>query len=111
MSHPLTLEQEQAAILEGLEAEQKFINPKYFYNHHGSKLFEKITQLDEYYPTRTERDILKGRAGDIANLIEKNAVIIEPGAGSCKKKHMCLRMSLQNFYNSQQSVYPTVIHG
>lgn len=85
MSHPLTLEQEQAAILEGLEAEQKFINPKYFYNHHGSKLFEKITQLDEYYPTRTERDILKGRAGDIANLIEKNAVIIEPGAGSCKK--------------------------
>lgn len=85
MSNSLTLEQEQKAILEGLQATQKFINPKYFYNHHGSKLFEKITQLDEYYPTRTERNILKSRAVEIANLVEKNAVIIEPGAGSCKK--------------------------
>ncbi|GAA4365282.1 L-histidine N(alpha)-methyltransferase [Kangiella marina] len=85
MTKSLTLNEEQAAIMEGLQAEQKYINPKYFYNHHGSKLFEKITQLDEYYPTRTERGILQSRAEDIANLIERDALIVEPGAGSCKK--------------------------
>ncbi|RDX37494.1 L-histidine N(alpha)-methyltransferase [Kangiella sp. HD9-110m-PIT-SAG07] len=85
MTNPLTLDEEQAAILEGLRAEHKFINPKYFYNHHGSKLFEQITELDEYYPTRTERKILQSRANDIAQLIEPNSLIVEPGAGSCKK--------------------------
>ena len=85
MTKPFTLDEEQAAILQGLKAEQKFINPKYFYNHHGSKLFEQITELDEYYPTRTERKILQSRANDIAQLIEPNSLIVEPGAGSCKK--------------------------
>ena len=85
MTNSLALDEEQAAILQGLKAEQKFINPKYFYNHHGSKLFEQITELDEYYPTRTERKILQSRANDIAQLIEPNSLIVEPGAGSCKK--------------------------
>lgn len=85
MTKPFTLDEEQAAILQGLKSEQKFINPKYFYNHHGSKLFEQITELDEYYPTRTERRILQSRANDIAQLIEPNSLIVEPGAGSCKK--------------------------
>ncbi|AKE52238.1 L-histidine N(alpha)-methyltransferase [Kangiella geojedonensis] len=85
MTKPFTLDEEQAAILQGLKSEQKFINPKYFYNHHGSKLFEQITELDEYYPTRTERKILQSRANDIAQLIEPNSLIVEPGAGSCKK--------------------------
>lgn len=85
MTNPLALDEEQAAILQGLKVEQKFINPKYFYNHHGSKLFEQITELDEYYPTRTERKILQSRANDIAQLIEPNSLIVEPGAGSCKK--------------------------
>jgi len=85
VTKPFTLDEEQAAILQGLKSEQKFINPKYFYNHHGSKLFEQITELDEYYPTRTERRILQSRANDIAQLIEPNSLIVEPGAGSCKK--------------------------
>jgi len=85
VTNSLALDEEQAAILQGLKAEQKFINPKYFYNHHGSKLFEQITELDEYYPTRTERKILQSRANDIAQLIEPNSLIVEPGAGSCKK--------------------------
>mgnify|MGYP000524740164 FL=1 len=85
MTNSLALDEEQAAILQGLKVEQKFINPKYFYNHHGSKLFEQITELDEYYPTRTERKILQSRANDIAQLIEPNSLIVEPGAGSCKK--------------------------
>ena len=84
-SKNMSINEEQAAILEGLKAKQKYINPKYFYNHRGSKLFEKITQLEEYYPTRTERGILQTRAEDIAKLIEKDSLIIEPGAGSCKK--------------------------
>jgi dimethylhistidine N-methyltransferase len=87
----LVMNEEQAAILEGLEAEQKYINPKYFYNHKGSKLFEKITQLDEYYPTRTERRILQSKSKDIAQLVEKNALIVEPGAGNCKKVEYLLK--------------------
>lgn len=85
MSESVAVEDEQQAILEGLKVEQKFINPKYFYNHHGSKLFEQITQLEEYYPTRTERSILQQSAKEIAQYIEPNSLIVEPGAGSCKK--------------------------
>lgn len=85
MTTELLLEEEQQAILEGLLSQQKFINPKYFYNHRGSKLFEKITELVEYYPTRTERSILLTNAKDIARHIESGALIVEPGAGSCKK--------------------------
>lgn len=85
MSESVVIEEEQQAILEGLKAEQKFINPKYFYNHHGSKLFEQITELDEYYPTRTERSILQSSAKEIAQYVEASSLIVEPGAGSCKK--------------------------
>ncbi|WP_223669152.1 L-histidine N(alpha)-methyltransferase [Kangiella shandongensis] len=85
MTTELLLEEEQQAIMEGLLSQQKFINPKYFYNHRGSKLFEQITELVEYYPTRTERSILLTYAKDIARHIDSEALIIEPGAGSCKK--------------------------
>lgn len=63
--------QERQDILEGLTSEQKYINPKYFYDHRGSKLFEKITELEEYYPTRTELTILQKHAHDIAQYIQK----------------------------------------
>lgn len=85
MSKDLTVDQEQLEILEGLTANNKYINPKYFYNHHGSKLFEQITQLEEYYPTRTERAILESQAQEISKFVDKNALLVEPGAGSCKK--------------------------
>ena len=48
---------------------QKHIPPKYFYDEHGSRLFERITELPEYYPTRTELGILRDHAGEIARLI------------------------------------------
>lgn len=76
---------EQQDILDGLTSEQKNINPKYFYDHRGSKLFEKITELDEYYPTRTELNILQRYAQNIAQYIQKDSLIIEPGAGNCTK--------------------------
>lgn len=98
MSESAAIEEEQQAILEGLKAEQKFINPKYFYNHHGSKLFEQITELDEYYPTRTERSILQSSAKDIAQYVEANSLVVEPGAGSCKKiEHLLNELHPQVF--------------
>ena len=85
-TQPLPSEQDDFdEIMSGLRAEQKTINPKYFYDQLGSQLFEEITNLPEYYPTRTEINILKDNAGDIANLLGDNVYLVEPGAGSCEK--------------------------
>ena len=69
----------------GLGKRNKKLNSKWFYDYQGSKLFEQITSLDEYYPTRTERKILSTYKNEIANEIGSNAIIIEPGAGDIKK--------------------------
>ena len=69
----------------GLSKRNKKLNSKWFYDFNGSKLFEKITKLKEYYPTRTEKKILKENKNEIANKIGKDAVLIEPGAGDIKK--------------------------
>ncbi len=52
----------------GLTAEPKSLPPKYFYDERGSELFEEITRLPEYYPTRAETAILRARAGEIARI-------------------------------------------
>ena len=69
----------------GLKKRNKKLNSKWFYDFKGSKLFEKITKLQEYYPTRTEKKILKQYKNEIARIIGKNSIIIEPGAGDTKK--------------------------
>ena len=69
----------------GLKKRNKKLNSKWFYDFKGSKLFEEITKLEEYYPTRTEKEILKQYKKEIAKIIGKNSVIIEPGAGDTKK--------------------------
>ena len=69
----------------GLSKRNKKLSSKWFYDFNGSKLFEKITKLKEYYPTRTEKKILKENRIEIANKIGKHAVLIEPGAGDIKK--------------------------
>ena len=69
----------------GLSKKNKKLSSKWFYDFHGSKLFEQITELEEYYPTRIERKILKDNKIEIANKIGKRAVLIEPGAGDIKK--------------------------
>ncbi|MFO8067391.1 MAG: L-histidine N(alpha)-methyltransferase [Bacteroidales bacterium] len=71
-------------ILTGLTAEKKYISSKFFYDAQGSKLFEEITQLDEYYPTRTEKSIIHEISPKIINS-EKNIDIIELGSGDCSK--------------------------
>ena len=71
-------------ITEGLAAEQKYISSKFFYNDLGSKLFEDITRLPEYYPTRTEKSILHEVAPKISKGL-KNIKIVELGSGDCSK--------------------------
>jgi dimethylhistidine N-methyltransferase len=77
-------------ILAGLLARPKRIPPKYFYDEAGSQLFEEITRLPEYYPTRTELSILQGNAAAIAGYIPDNAALIEFGSGSTRKARIVL---------------------
>src|SRR5205823_4094534 len=68
----------------------KKLSPKYFYDAKGSELFEQITVLPEYYPTRTELAILRERGGEIAKLIPQGAALVEFGAGATTKVRMLL---------------------
>jgi dimethylhistidine N-methyltransferase len=77
-------------VLAGLTASPKRLPPKYFYDSVGSALFERITELPEYYPTRTEIGILRGRAQDIAALIPAGAALVEFGSGSSTKTRIIL---------------------
>jgi dimethylhistidine N-methyltransferase len=77
-------------ILSGLASRPKRIPPKYFYDEAGSQLFEEITQLPEYYLTRTELAILQDNAAAIAELIPDNAALIEFGSGSTRKARIVL---------------------
>src|SRR5262245_43731201 len=77
-------------VLAGLSARPKRLSPKYFYDETGSRLFEEITKLPEYYPTRAELSILEDHAGDIARLVPEGAALIEFGSGSTRKARMLL---------------------
>ena len=72
-------------VVAGLTATPKRLSPKYFYDSAGSALFEQITELPEYYPTRREIGILNEHAGDIAALVPPGAALIEFGSGSSTK--------------------------
>lgn len=72
-------------VVAGLTAERKTLRPKYFYDEEGSRLFEEITQVPEYYPTRTEIGILEEKGAEIAQLIPAGGALVEFGAGSSVK--------------------------
>ncbi|MGX4688264.1 L-histidine N(alpha)-methyltransferase [Streptomyces sp. JNUCC 63] len=74
----------RADVLHGLTCDPKSLPPKWFYDAHGSELFERITELPEYYPTRAERGILAGRAAEIAAALPART-LIELGSGSSEK--------------------------
>jgi L-histidine N-alpha-methyltransferase len=74
----------RADVHRGLTAGPKTLPPKWFYDAHGSDLFEKITDLPEYYPTRAEREILLARSGDIA-AATRARTLVELGSGSSEK--------------------------
>jgi dimethylhistidine N-methyltransferase len=79
------------ALLVGLHAKPKRIPPKFFYDDEGSRLFEEICRLPEYYPTRTETALLQQKASDIAELVGAEAELIEFGAGSTDKVRILLQ--------------------
>lgn len=72
-------------VREGLARTPKELSPKYFYDERGSQLFEAITELPEYYPTRRERQILVERSAEIAAAAGNPATLIELGSGSASK--------------------------
>jgi L-histidine Nalpha-methyltransferase len=80
-------------VREGLSCPFKELPPKYFYDERGSELFERITELPEYYPTRAERAILDARAGEIAEATGART-LIELGSGSAAKTR-CLLDAMQ----------------
>jgi len=72
-------------ILEGLRRTPRRIHPKFFYDSHGSQLFDRITESTEYYPTRAEKEILRRYRHVIAAHTGTGRVLIEPGSGSSEK--------------------------
>lgn len=76
-------------VIHGLSKNPKTLSPKYFYDDHGSQLFEKICELPEYYPTRTEAWILNQYADEIAE-ITNCCELIELGSGSSTKTQFLL---------------------
>jgi dimethylhistidine N-methyltransferase len=77
-------------VLAGLTARPKRLSPKYFYDEAGSRLFEQITELPEYYPTRSEFSILTAHAKEIADFLPANAAMVEFGSGSFRKARIVL---------------------
>jgi len=76
-------------VREGLSASPKVLPPKWFYDERGSMLFEQITELPEYYPTRAERSILVAKAAEIAARTRAHT-LVELGAGSAAKTRLLL---------------------
>ena len=89
------------ALSQGLLCPQATLSSKYFYDEMGSVLFDAITLLPEYYPTRTELEIFTQQASEIHAHFPKQATWVELGAGSCQK-------AAQLFTHSKPSTYVAV---
>ena len=76
---------ERSAVIDGLKAESSWVSPKYLYDPLGSRLFEAVTELPEYYPTRTERSLLESCRDRIAGAVGPEPTLIDLGAGNCEK--------------------------
>lgn len=87
---PLSDDAFRDAVLTGLARSAKEVPARYFYDERGSQLFEQITQLDEYYPTRTEIELLLQHAPKIAELTGHHGTVVEFGAGSATKTPILL---------------------
>jgi dimethylhistidine N-methyltransferase len=85
-------------VLEGLARPQKALPPKYFYDAQGSRLFERICRLREYYPTRTELSITKKHLADIARFAGKRCALVEYGSGESLKTRLLLAALAPSVY-------------
>src|SRR5258708_10550863 len=81
----LTRDQFLQDVIDGLSRPWKRLPPKYFYDTVGSGLFDRITELDEYYLTRSELAIMDRHAKEIAACCGSRTLVIEPGAGNLTK--------------------------
>ena len=79
-----------AEVLSGLRKPQKELPSKYFYDEHGSYLFERICSLEEYYIPETEESIMQAHISEIVELIGPKALLIEYGSGEGKKVRLLL---------------------
>lgn len=82
-------------VLRGLSARPRDLPPKLFYDAGGSHLFEQITETPEYYPTRTERAILRDFAGEMVQQAGSNLTLVELGAGSASKTQVLIEALLR----------------
>ena len=80
----------KAEVINGLSCQPKAIPPKFFYDEYGSQLFDQITALPEYYPTRTEIAILKQHGEEMASLLGNQCLLVELGSGSSQKIRLLL---------------------
>lgn len=78
-------------VIDGLSREKKSLPCKYLYDKRGSEIFDKICELDAYYPTRTEISIMEASGAEMADAIGPNALIIEYGSGSSLKTPLLLK--------------------
>src|SRR5947209_8019476 len=81
-------------VLRGLRARPRTLPSKYFYDETGSELFEQITRLPEYYPTRTELAIMDRDAAEMAELLGPRCLLVEYGSGSSAKTRRLLDHAL-----------------
>ena len=100
-------------VRQGMTASPKWLSPKWFYDAAGSALFEQITQLPEYYPTRTERALIEAHAYDIAEKSDAG-ILVELGSGSSEKTRLLLEAgtkhgSLRKYV--PQDVSPSALEG
>ena len=86
-------------VYEGLTSKPKRLSPKFFYDAAGSRLFEIITELPEYYLTRTERSILAEHAGEMIAEVGRELSLIELGAGTASKTRLLIRAALERQAN------------
>ena len=79
-----------AAVFQGFARKPRSIPCRFFYDARGSELFEEITKLEEYYPTRAETALLEANAREIADLAGAGRVLVEFGSGSSRKTSLLL---------------------
>ncbi|MGN6278258.1 MAG: L-histidine N(alpha)-methyltransferase [Sphingomonas sp.] len=88
----------RADVLNGLAARPRAIPARWFYDRRGSELFERITELPEYYPTRTEMGILRAACPEVAEIAGKGRAVIEFGSGSSTKTPILLEAVAPSAY-------------
>ncbi|MDH3980413.1 MAG: L-histidine N(alpha)-methyltransferase [Gammaproteobacteria bacterium] len=87
-----------AEVHAGLSLQQKVLSPKYFYDKKGSELFDTITRLPEYYPTRTEIGLLRQHVQEMAGLLGMHSFLLEFGSGSSTKIRLLLEAVRPRIY-------------